>query len=139
MDVENLGRGVTVMPRPRTRRSPRPHKEDAELGERLRLLRKGKGLSQEELGNRIGQTQHVISFYEQGRTRLPAKMFLKIAGVLRVSLKEFSGTNGDGDQTLPRRISKMIDKVRELPEKKQRQVTEYVDLLASRTNGQRAA
>ncbi len=135
MDVENLDKGVLCMPRPRTKRSPGAQsKADAELGARLKVLRKERGLSQAELAEQIGVDQRTVSFYEIGYIRIPARELIKMAGILRASLKEFTGANGsNGNGSKSRKVLKVAEKIEHLPPKKQRQVVEYIELLSRAT------
>jgi len=56
-----------------------------DFGEKLRLLRKEKGLTQAELATLIGVKDKVISFYETG-DRVPSpKIIKKLAATLHVS------------------------------------------------------
>ncbi len=135
MDVENFGKGVLCMPRPRSRGTAKPRsKEDADLGARLKALRKERGLTQSELADRLGVNQQTIGFYEQGIIRIPARELIKMAGILRASLKEFTGNNGtNGNGSKSRKILKVAERIEHLPPKKQRQVVEYIELLSKAT------
>ena len=56
-----------------------------EFGQRLKELRKNAGLSQKQLGQLIGVTKSVISFYElQDRSPSPL-VLVKLSGVFHVS------------------------------------------------------
>lgn len=56
-----------------------------EFGKRLKELRKGAGLSQKQLGQMIGVTKSVISFYElQDRSPSPL-VLIKLSGVFHVT------------------------------------------------------
>ena len=56
-----------------------------EFGHRLKELRKNAGLSQKQLGQLIGVTKSVISFYElQDRSPSPL-VLVKLSGVFHVS------------------------------------------------------
>ena len=55
------------------------------LGERLKILRTAKKMSQKELAERIGIAKSVISFYESG-DRLPSyDVLIKIARIFNVT------------------------------------------------------
>lgn len=119
------------MPRPRSRQSKKPHKEDAALGARLKALRQERGITQAELAEKIGVDQRTVSFYELGHIRIPARELLKISGVLRASLKEFAEQSGaSAADASSRKLLQLVEKVKDLPPRKQRQVTEYIDLLS---------
>lgn len=145
MDVENSAKGVLVMPRPRSRKSPRPHSRvDVELGERIRSLRKARGITQEEFGKLIDQPQRVVSFFEQGHRRLLATELLRIANALKVSVKELSGNNGNeptnGQRVQSRRVLRRLQLIERLPRKDQQAVFRFIDNAVTATsNGRRVA
>ena len=58
-------------------------------GERLKTLRKKKGLSQEELGFKSSLHRTYISEVERGRRNISIVNIAKIAKALNVSIKEF--------------------------------------------------
>ena len=56
-----------------------------DFGERLKLLRKQAGLTQEQLAERIGATKSIISYYEL-QQRQPSSFYLmKLSAVFHVS------------------------------------------------------
>ena len=65
-----------------------------EQGRRIALLRKKKGLSQEELGNRIGLQQSAVSKLETGRRRLSAEEAREAAIALAVPVERLLSGNG---------------------------------------------
>jgi len=65
-------------------RSPRP--VDVVVGQNVRIGRLQKGLSQTELGARIGVTFQQIQKYEKGANRIGASRLQQIADVLRVPI-----------------------------------------------------
>jgi len=63
----------------------------ATLGERLRMLRKEKGLTQEELGRIIGVEKSTISYYESNRSTPNDEIKAKLADFFGVSLDYLLG------------------------------------------------
>ena len=61
------------------------------MGLQLRALRKRIGLTQEELGEKIGQTARVIGSWERGESALPIDDAARIADVFDCSLDELAG------------------------------------------------
>ncbi len=57
-----------------------------ELGERIRGLREAHGISQAELGRRIGSTQPAIARLEAGRVSPTLETLDRVAGALEVEL-----------------------------------------------------
>lgn len=62
---------------------------DAHVGQRLRLLRKERGLSQTALAARVGVTFQQLQKYETGKNRLSASRLYRLASVLRVDVSAF--------------------------------------------------
>ncbi len=56
----------------------------------LKEFREEKGLSQTELGNRVGLKQSTISQYEKGSRRPNLSMAKKLADALEISLDDFA-------------------------------------------------
>jgi transcriptional regulator with XRE-family HTH domain len=62
-----------------------PDPIDVEVGLRLRIIRKSRGMSQDALGKAIGLTFQQIQKYERGANRISASMLIKAARALEVS------------------------------------------------------
>jgi transcriptional regulator with XRE-family HTH domain len=79
------------------KRSPQP--VDMLVGQNIRIARLQKGLSQTELGSRIGVTFQQLQKYEKGANRVGASRLHQIADVLGVSLPTlFEGASTAGDR-----------------------------------------
>lgn len=61
------------------------------IGERLYDLRKDKGLSQDELGEKLNINKHSISSYERGRSEPPDEIKIIIAQFFNVSVDYLLG------------------------------------------------
>jgi transcriptional regulator with XRE-family HTH domain len=59
------------------------------LSNRIKELRKQKGLSQEDLAKKIGVHLQTLSRYERGITEIPASILIKIADFLKPNLRWF--------------------------------------------------
>jgi transcriptional regulator with XRE-family HTH domain len=80
------------------KKSPDP--VDIEVGRRIRIQRMARGMSQTELGKRIGVTFQQVQKYEKGANRVGAGRLTRIATVLEVSVSTFFGASGVlGDQS----------------------------------------
>lgn len=68
-------------------------KENKEIGRRIKEVRESLGLTQEELGQKLGVEKASISKYEAGGAKrgVPVASLLKIAEIGGVSLDELSG------------------------------------------------
>jgi len=58
------------------------------FGQRLKTLRKAKGLSQEELAEKSGLNRPYISGIEKGRRNVSLEVMEKLAGALGVEMGE---------------------------------------------------
>jgi transcriptional regulator with XRE-family HTH domain len=74
-----------------------PQLIDLELGGRIRLLRTGLGMSQTELGKRVGISFHQIQKYERGFNRVSVSMLVEIARALDSSLHALTANFGGGE------------------------------------------
>src|SRR5262245_57397545 len=80
------------------KKSPDPI--DVEVGRRIRVQRMARGISQTELGDKIGVTFQQVQKYEKGANRVGASRLTRIAKVLGVPVSTFfSGpsTPSEGD------------------------------------------
>lgn len=68
------------------------------LHERLKLMRKKKGLTQEELATHLNVTRQTISKWEKGYSLPDAEMLIKIAHALNVSVDELLDTTSDNPE-----------------------------------------
>ncbi len=66
-----------------------PHPVDVHVGQRLRLRRKLSGLSQTELGEKIGVTFQQLQKYESGANRTNASRLFDLSRVLDVPVSYF--------------------------------------------------
>jgi len=80
------------MPAKRRPRSPTPI--DVTVGRNVRLWRMAKGLSQEQLANRLSLTFQQVQKYEAGGNRIPTGRLVKAAAILGVPISAlFAGTD----------------------------------------------
>ena len=64
---------------------------DLVVGAHLRLIRKARGMSQEQLAEKLGISFQQIQKYERGANRISASRLKHAADALRVSVAEFFG------------------------------------------------
>lgn len=65
-----------------TSRAPDPY--DREIGVQIRVLRETRGMSQTELGDRLGLTFQQIQKYEKGTNRVSAGRLRRIAEIFKI-------------------------------------------------------
>jgi transcriptional regulator with XRE-family HTH domain len=108
-----------------------PLVDTKEIGARIASIRKGKGLTQAELADRVGISRLLISDYERGKVRLYADVLAKISAALGVSndalLAATSDMNEDFMPTL--KIAKRIKALEKLPDTKQKAILKTLDDL----------
>ena len=82
------------------------------LYERIKLLRKKKGLSQEELAAQLHVVRQTISKWERGYSIPDAEMLTRLACALDVSVDELLGTTAESPEE-----KKGSDHMRDLAER----------------------
>ena len=112
------------------------------FGERLTQLRKAKGLTQTELGEKIGISQRMIAYYEKDEAQPPGPMLINLANALETTIDELLGkTNPKELPTNPKeaRFLKRLKRIQELPPQDRRAILKVLDaLLAQHGNRQSA-
>jgi transcriptional regulator with XRE-family HTH domain len=79
-------------------RRSRNHLVDRHVGATIRARRKALGLSQTELGRRVGITFQQIQKYERGTNRVSASTLYEIAETLAMPVAEFFPASGKRKQ-----------------------------------------
>jgi transcriptional regulator with XRE-family HTH domain len=119
---------VSTKPSPSSRKKEGP-------GDRLSRFRRERGISQSELAGRVGITQRIMSYYENGRTRIPAEMLLKMADALKISVYEILGRATSSRSPKNKRLWKVLEKLEAMPSHDQKVVLRYIDAVARTGNG----
>ena len=95
------------------------------MGEKIKELRKARGWSQTELGQRLGLQKSAISKYERGIiTKFSQEQLEEIAAVFGVSPAVLFGYSEDEAE-----MTALIKRIRALPPDRVRQVTAFLDAL----------
>ena len=113
------------------------------MGDRIRRHRLSKGLTQTQLGQRIGRSQRVIAYYEQKGSSPPPDVLVKIADVLDVSTDVLLGrkrTGRAGDREPARDIRRLrhLSRLEALPINDRKAIFKIIDALAERSARRRA-
>jgi transcriptional regulator with XRE-family HTH domain len=94
-------------------KSPKTGREaDAQVGRLIRLRRLQLGLSQSELGRRIGVTYQQVQKYEQGLNRVNATSLQQLATALEVQTSYFflkTSLSGSGSSSGSDTLSVVVD------------------------------
>lgn len=85
------------------RPTPRSADEiDRFVGGRIREIRKQRGLSQSQLGERLGVTFQQVQKYERGDNRVAASTVYRVCGVLKCGLADLFPPIEAGEPITPR-------------------------------------
>jgi transcriptional regulator with XRE-family HTH domain len=129
----------TRRPRRRTAKADGPDPIDIHVGRQVRLARELAGLTQVEVGDRLGMSFQVIQKYEQGEIRVSASRLYQLAQLFDKPIVFFfvSAKNGAAaDSVLARREVELVRAYRRIarPEVRQR-LFQLVKGMAERAAG----
>lgn len=101
------------------------------FGPRLRELRMARGLTQIDLGKKVGVSNRVINYYEDDNAQPPGPMLVELADALGVSVDQLLGRK-PLKQTMTPRTARLLNRLRrieELPPKDQKQILDHLEAL----------
>lgn len=75
--------------------------------DRLRKLRKGHGLTQQQVAEFLHLDRSTYAYYESGRTKISIDMLLRLADLFRVSISDLVGELMD-DRSTARPVDKFL-------------------------------
>ena len=102
------------------------------FGRRLIALRKSKNLTQAELAREIGISRQMISYFESRAMNPTVEVLRKLADYFGVSADEFLYDSGKKRRPGPKStLERKLDAIRKLPPKKQKTVSEMLDMVLS--------
>jgi len=109
-----------------------PHKAvNLALGKRLAQIRTLRGLSQQELAQRVNAVQVVISNYEIGKLRITAEVALRLAAALEVPIQELLPPDTPPEvvqQRKPsRKVLERLERIESLSRRKQDAILMTID------------
>lgn len=114
----------------------------ADVGARLRSLRKERHLTQTELARQIGIQQSDLSRMEKGEYRVSLDNLFKILAVFDIALQDFFGDKQAADE--PRRAlshedMQILHLVKQLSESGRREAMEFLEFKVRREQQDRRA
>jgi len=115
---------------PKARKKPRQVFDNRliAIGKNIQSIRKRRGLTQKELGEKIGLTRETVASYEVGRSHLMITTLLDIGAVLRVNVNEILGLERKTTEiTITRRWAKRMDIIESLPESIKKHILRTLD------------
>ncbi|MBL0318590.1 MAG: helix-turn-helix transcriptional regulator [Alphaproteobacteria bacterium] len=74
---------------------------DREIGRRIQELRMAKGLSRQQLADKVGVTHQQLQKYEKGSNRIAASRLAAISSSLGVEVRYFFENHADGNTVIP--------------------------------------
>ena len=108
------------------------------FGQRLRRLRKAKGLTQTELGDQIGISQRVVTYYEREGGSPSPELLVKFAQALGISYEALLGVRRAEAQPVENvRLLRRLKRIEQLPAQDRRTVLKMIDALADRAGKRR--
>ncbi len=104
------------------------------FGERLARLRKARGYTQTELGELLGISQRVVTYYERESGRPPGHLLPKLAEILGVSVNVLLGNEREREPVQPRhtRLWRKLREVEKLPDADRKTIVRMIDALLAR-------
>ena len=106
------------------------------FGFRLRQVRMERGLSQTDLGKRVGLSKRMVSYYEaEAEQSPPGEVVLNFANALQVSTDQLLGRRIIKAKKDPKlaRLLRRLERIATLPPNDQRAVVQHIEgLLAKR-------
>jgi len=119
-----------------TRKKNGKKKDRSVFGQCLLQLRKQKGWTQTELGERTGLSRRMIAHYERLGEQIPVTHLISFARALGVSVDLLLGLKPIKKTTSPKtaRLINRLRRVEDLPAKDRKAVLDYLDALIIKAN-----
>jgi len=99
------------------------------FGKRLAKLRKEKGLTQQQLADRVAVSRRVIAYYEVESDNPPSSLVVILSKALNVSADELLGLKGfkDNGDRPNLRLTRRMKKIKALPPSQQKALLKTLD------------
>jgi transcriptional regulator with XRE-family HTH domain len=103
----------------------------SEFGKRLAYFRKAKGLTQGELGEKVGVSYRVIAYYEGETKYPPSRIIVPLSKALGITTDELLGVKKTKNDFDPRNASlwRKLKVVENLPKKDQKAILHYIEMV----------
>ena len=104
------------------------------FGKRLSELRKSKGLTQHQLGDKIGVSKRVIAYYERETNNLPANLIIPLSKALGISVKVLLNIKKE-DKILNNKFAAMWRRLKVLEtfsEKDKKAVFNFINIIVDK-------
>lgn len=100
------------------------------FGDNLRALRKKRGLSQDDMAERLGVLTRTYGSWERNEREPNFDMAKKIAGMFDVSVDSLIGK----EEGTKKEILKRLQNLKDLPEEQLEKILEYAEFIISTNN-----
>lgn len=108
------------------------------FGDRLRTLRREKGLTQADLGKRVGLSRRMIVHYEKHATRPPVDKVLALSKTLGLNVDELVKDNGKiMEKTFDPKFARKLEKAKTLPPSDQTVLSGIIDSFLQKNGTKR--
>lgn len=110
----------------------------ASFGQRLTVLRKAAGYTQQELADEVGVSRRMIAYYEGQSEHPPTTLLPALAQALHVSADELLGLEPPvtakraGARPRDNRLQRRLQQIESLPPEERRQLIQIVDAFIER-------
>ena len=102
------------------------------IGKKIQALRKRKGLTQEQLAERVNISPHYLSALERGVYNIKLNLLVDILNILDCSADDvFQDVVNSSSKV---KASQLSEKLKSLPLNEQRKILEVVDTMISNSN-----
>ena len=103
-------------------------------GERIKLLREKKGITQEELAKLLNTTKQTISKYENGIvTNIPSDKLDEMIKIFDITPNYLMGWESRVEENLDQELMEMISTYQSLDADKKKQVRDFIYFLKGRS------
>ena len=102
------------------------------FGQRLAKIRRAKGLTQKELGQRVGVSQRIIHHYENKAEYPPAPKIIELAQALSMTVEKLLGIDNhdlDSYQNINPKLAKRLRLASNLPSHDLKSLVTFIDAL----------
>ena len=109
-----------------------PSGNNFSFGRRLAKIRKAKGLTQTELGQRIGASQRAMHHYEKKADYPPVQKLMDLARALDMTVDELLRTGDNGSprfQNINPKLAKRLRLASNLPQHDLKALSTFIDAL----------
>ncbi len=103
-----------------------------EFGKILSRQRRKKGLSQTELGEIMGVSKRLISYYERELANPSMEIINNVCNALKISPRVFlepTAVKETGEEEINPALKKRLEMVKALPPKAKKSLQDYIDVL----------